>query len=422
MENMNNFLKTKAAALFAAAALLGGLSGCWDENEWESIPNGAFLQVAETSLNFDSPATTYQLEVKCNEEYVVGYGNGLENWCTATKDELGDLTLNITENTEKDVRRGELYIKALSQTDTISVAQLGWGKAILVSETVVNMSETGGEFDIDVTANVPYNFDFAGSDWVQETASASSRAYETVTKTHHFSVLPNKGEARNASITVDDVEGSEDIGAATFTVSQKGLGSYEPGAPETGNDIKVTVSSVTGMDGDWRPNRDYSKMIDGVAVAGEDEGWLSNWQDPKYPKWFEFTFDEPQDIDYVNYIASYKGHFKKVKIEVYTDVNVQRTAGYTTVFDGELAKNNSGSTRIDFNQPQAGVTKVKFTLEDSWDTGECRCCEMEFYKKDPNTFDWTTLFANPACTELKSGVTEQDILSCEHSFYKNMAW
>ena len=422
MENMNNFLKTKAAALFAAAALLGGLSGCWDENEWESIPNGAFLQVAETSLNFDSPATTYQLEVKCNEEYVVGYGNGLENWCTATKDELGDLTLNITENTEKDVRRGELYIKALSQTDTIPVAQLGWGKAILVSESVVNMSETGGEFDIDVTANVPYNFDFAGSDWVQETASASSRAYETVTKTHHFSVLPNKGEARNASITVDDVEGSEDIGSATFTVSQKGLGSYEPGAPETGNDIKVTPSSVTGMDGDWRPNRDYSKMIDGVAVAGEDKGWLSNWQDPKYPKWFEFTFDEPQDIDYVNYIASYKGHFKKVKIEVYTDVNVQRTAGYTTVFDGELAKNNSGSTRIDFNQPQAGVTKVKFTLEDSWDTGECRCCEMEFYKKDPNTFDWTTLFANPACTELKSGVTEQDILSCEHSFYKNMAW
>ena len=142
MENMNNFLKTKTAALFAAAALLGGLSGCWDENEWESIPNGAFLQVAETSLNFDSPATTYQLEVKCNEEYVVGYGNGLENWCTATKDELGDLTLNITENTEKDVRRGELYIKALSQTDTISVAQLGWGKAILVSESVVNMSET----------------------------------------------------------------------------------------------------------------------------------------------------------------------------------------------------------------------------------------------------------------------------------------
>ena len=59
MENMNNFLKTKTAALFAAAALLGGLSGCWDENEWESIPNGAFLQVAETSLNFDSPATTY---------------------------------------------------------------------------------------------------------------------------------------------------------------------------------------------------------------------------------------------------------------------------------------------------------------------------------------------------------------------------
>lgn len=421
----NNLMKRGAISLFAAAALFGSsllVQSCWDENEWEGIPNGPFLQIEETSLNFDSPATEYQMTVKCNEDYVVGFGGGLDTWCTATKDEMGDLTLSIAENPDKDVRRGELYIQAVSQTDTIPVAQLGWGKAILVSVSTVNVDETGDEFDVDVTANVEYNFSYGDCDWITEVPSVKTRAHETVTKTHRFAVNPNKGEARNATVLVDDVEASLDIPEATFIVSQKGLGSYEPGVPETGEDIKLTASGVTGMDNDWRSNRDYSKMIDGVADMGGDTGWLSNWQAPKFPKWFEFTFDEGQDMDYILYVPSYKGHFKQVKVEVYTEVNAQKTAGYTTVFEGELVQNYNAATRIDFNEPQVGVTKVKFTLEDSYSNGECRCVEIEFYKKNPNSFDWQTLFANPACTELKSGLTEQDILACNHSFYKNMAW
>lgn len=421
----NNFLKRGVVSLFTVAAFFGNgllMQSCWDENEWELIPNAPFLQIEETILNFDSPEIEYLMTVKCNEEYVVGFGGGLENWCTATKDERGDLTLSIAENTEKDVRRGELYIKALSQADTIQIAQLGWGKAILVSSSTVNVDETGGDFDLAVTANTEYTFDYNGCDWVAEVSSAETRAHETVTKNHRFAVNPNKGETRSVMVKVSDVNPDSGIEGTSFTISQKGLGNYEPDAPEIGNDIKLTPNSVVGMDGDWRSDRVYDKMIDGVADLGGDTGWLSNWADPKFPKWFEFTFDEAQDIDYILYVPSYKGHFKNVKIEVYTDVNTQRKAGYTTVFDGQLVQNYDAATRIDFNEPQVGVTKVKFTLEDSYSDGECRCVEMEFYKKDPNTFDWKTLFANPACTELKSGLTEQDIIACNHSFYKNIAW
>lgn len=415
----NNLLKRGAVSLFAVAALFGSsllVQSCWDENEWEGIPNGPFLQIEETSLNFDSPATEYQMTVKCNEDYVVGFGGGLDAWCTAAKDDMGDLTLSIAENTDKDVRRGELYIQAVSQTDTIPVAQLGWGKAILVSVSTVNVDEAGGEFDLAVTANTEYTFDFNGCDWVAEVPSVKTCAHETVTKNHRFAVNPNKGEARSATVKVSDVTPDSGIEGTSFTISQKGLGSYEPEAPEVGNDIKLTASSVTG-DGGERPNNGYGNMIDGDP----ETLWQSNWTAPKFPCYIEFTFDEPQEMDYILYYPSTKSHFRNIEVQVYSDVNVTRSADYRTVFAGELAK-SSGATRIDFNESQAGVTKVKITITDSYDLGEARCTEMEFYKKDPSSFDYTTLFANPACTELKAGLTEAEILACPHSFYKKLAW
>lgn len=415
----NNLMKRGAVSLFAVAAFFGSsllVQSCWDENEWEGIPNGPFLQIEETSLNFDSPATEYQMTVKCNEDYVVGFGGGLDAWCTATKDEMGDLTLSIAENPDKDVRRGELYIQAVSQTDTIPVAQLGWGKAILVSVSTVNVEEAGGEFDLAVTANTEYTFDFNGCDWVAEVPSVTTRAHETVTTNHRFAVNPNKGEARSATVKVSDVTPDSGIEGTSFTVSQKGLGSYEPEAPEVGNDIKLTASSVMG-DGGERPNNVYGNMIDGDS----ETFWQSNWTAPKFPCYIEFTFDEPQEMDYILYYPSYKSHFKNIEVQVYSDINVTRSADYRTVFVGELAK-ASGATRIDFQESQAGVTKVKITITDTYDAGEARCTEMEFYKKDPSSFDYTTLFANPSCTELKAGLTEAEILASPHSFYKKLAW
>lgn len=415
----NNLMKRGAVSLFAAAALFGSsllVQSCWDENEWEGIPNGPFLQIEETSLNFDSQATEYQMTVKCNEDYVVGFGGGLDTWCTATKDEMGDLTLSIAENPDKDVRRGELYIQAVSQTDTIPVAQLGWGKAILVSVSTVNVEEAGGEFDLAVTANTEYTFDFNGCDWVAEVPSVTTRAHETVTTNHRFAVNPNKGEARSATVKVSDVTPDSGIEGTSFTVSQKGLGSYEPEASEVEGDIRIVPSSVTG-DGGERPNNIHGNMIDG----NPETFWQSNWTAPKFPCYIEFTFDEPQEIDYILYYPSSKSHFRNIEVQVYSDVNITRSADYRTVFAGELAK-ASGATRIDFQESQAGVTKVKITITDTYDVGEARCTEMEFYKKDPSSFDYTTLFANQACTELKEGLTESEILACPHSFYKKLAW
>ena len=394
------------------------LSACYDETEWENIPNGPFLWVEEETLNFDSPASSYTLQVRCNEEYAVGYGGGLESWCRVTKNETGDLLLELSENEEKNVRRGELYIQAVSQADTIPVAQLGWGKAILLSKATLNAPEVGGDYEVEITANVDYEFHTEACDWVTWRSVESRSAHETATKTFVFSIQANKGEARKVNIEVKDTDPNSDITPTLLLVNQRGLTGYNPdGSTNEEDDIKLTASSVTG-DGGYRNTKVFENMLDGDL----ETFWQSDWSKPKFPQYIEFTFDEPQEMDYAIYYPADARHFKDVEIQVWSDVNQQRKAGYSTVFTGTLA-NTTEPIRINFDQPQAGVTKVKFILNSHWDESkEVQCREMEFYKKSPNNFDWRTLFAGPACTELKSGVSEEEILSCSHAFYKNLAW
>ena len=47
---------------------------------------------------------------------------------------------------------------------------------------------------------------------------------------------------------------------------------------------------------------------------------------------------------------------------------------------------------------------------------------MEFYAKNPEAFDYSTLFADETCSELKAGITEADIEKCEFPFFKNLAY
>lgn len=54
--------------------------------------------------------------------------------------------------------------------------------------------------------------------------------------------------------------------------------------------------------------------------------------------------------------------------------------------------------------------------------GFASCAEMEFYAKNPVNFDYSTLFTDASCSELKNGITEDDIAKCEYPFFKNIAY
>lgn len=395
------------------------LFGC--DDQIADLKSPPFLKVEQQSLNFGESGETYRLKVRCNEEYSVKTADGLEAWCGIKKLEDGDLELEIYPNEDKYVRRGRIFIHALSQSDTLNVAQLGWGKAILLSQSTFNVDESGENISVDVTANIDYDFDMAGCSWIERVPVVKSRgAHDAITKTCKFTVSANDKERRIGTIIVKDTEEVSEIEPAIISIIQKGLESYVPGAPEIGEDILLTASSVTGDGG--APNSAWGALIDHKFDAPWQSRWKAEDGGLKPEQFLEFTFDKKVNMDYIVYhTGGTLNRIKGVKVSVMMEVDGTLSNEYVEVFNGELP--NAVSSRIDFNAPQVDVRKVRMDLLSCHNADKpYQCKEMEFYYRNPKNFDYTTLFKDPACSELKEGITETDILNCTHSFFKNLAW
>lgn len=415
---MKKQVNNKFYYAFFLAFCISVLSSCHDE-EGIGISTAPFLKIAEKSVNFEEQGGAYELCVLSNSEYVFRLSEGLSKWCTVTKNEEGYLALFVQENTEKNVRRGEIYVTVETKTDTVSIAQLGWGKAILLSRQVVTIEEIGGNFDLAVTTNVDYEIGLAEYEWIKE-VTVKTRAHEVKTNQHQFVVEANDGNMRNAKIEIKDSDPNSALEPAILIVLQNKIGNYVPeDADVVEKDILVKATSVTG-DGGCLSDHPYEGLIDGT----QELFWHTVWApSTTFPQYIEFTFEEKVDLDYFIYYRGRNGNecFKDIVVEVFTDdgMDAGQSGTYKEVYRGIIP--NEKYSRINFDESQNGVSKVKITMNSSW--GKTLACrEVEFYKRNPSNFDYTTLFADLACTQLKSGITEQEILSCPHSFYRKIAW
>ena len=166
-------------------------------------------------------------------------------------------------------------------------------------------------------------------------------------------------------------------------------------------------------------------MIDGDL----NTRWKSGWNQP-VPKHLIFTFEEKRNLDYIlyyAYTAVFNGAIKEVDVSCKRMVDGVET-DWELLVEGLKFETLSAANRIDLPMAQIDVTQVMITLRKSGsytadkNNDFFEVVEMEFYQRNPLNFDYTTLFKDPACSELRDDITEQDILNCDHSFFKNLAW
>lgn len=71
-----------------------------------------------------------------------------------------------------------------------------------------------------------------------------------------------------------------------------------------------------------------------------------------------------------------------------------------------------------------GVSAIRLTIRSGAGErqGFASCAEIEFYKKNPEHFNYSELFTDVTCSELKNGITEQEILKCNYAFFKKIAY
>lgn len=409
-----------AAALLLAAAC--GSSGPADQPQPET-PN-PYLNADLTSVNFTEDAAQQTVAVRSNLDW---NATSSAPWLRATRQQ-NSLLIEASENDQKSVRTATVTLNApsLPQPVVITVAQLGWGKAILISESMVSVPAVSNVVAIEVTANVTVEAVVeAGCDWIAEAPETRSASHPMVTRVRQFDIAGNLGDdERRANITFRDADGGTEVEPVELRIAQSGLGVYTPGNLDgLKEDILIQVSR--GEASSYQNGEGIEKSFDGDKQTIYHSSW-DNSGENYFPITLTYYFDDGADIDYFVYYprpTGYNGHFKVVDIAVCTHATRSGDEEWHEVMTHDFGGRGSAA-RIDFPEPQIGVTAVRFTVRSGYgdNQGFASCAEMEFYTRNPENFDYATLFTDASCSELKPGITETEIGACPFAFFKNIAF
>lgn len=139
----------------------------------------------------------------------------------------------------------------------------------------------------------------------------------------------------------------------------------------------------------------------------------------QFPVTLEYYFKGEEDIDYVIYYP-FKGNGHFGEVDIYAATQPDRS-DYTLQGSYDFYKKSSPS-KVSLKK-RIKATSIKFVVKNSTG-GFASCDEMHFFQtKTDNTQEARLLkvFKDITCTELKEGVTEQDIQGLSEKFFIDLA-
>lgn len=427
---MKKFTTAFAAAAAATLLAAGVTTGC-SKSGPDTSGDPHYIEVNTTTVNFteeNASNSTVMVNSNVDWDYTVS-----ESWLHAEK-QPDRLVLSADDNDDKNIRSATVEITAPNvPTQTIQVKQLGWGKAILLSESKATVSASGGKVKVGVTTNIEVEVSVAPDcNWIYETeVDTRSSAHPVVTATRAFSIDGNTGEgSRSAAITFSDKQSPSDVEPVTFTIEQRGLDSYSPeGTEGIKDDIKLVIAR--GEASSYQPGGEIELSFDGDMNTLYHSKW-DNSGDTYFPITLTYYLEEESDIDYMVYYprtVGWNGRFKEVEIEALTAISQNASAAPATAPEWRHVMThdfggNASAAKVEFPEPLIGVTALRLTVKSGAGDGQgfASCAELELYKRNPDSFDYTTLFTDPSCSQLRDGVTTEEIAACRYAFFKNIAY
>lgn len=390
-------------------------SACSSEDEL-AIPT---LKVAMSTVDFSNEAGEQSVAITTTATAWTAQAD--KNWCHPTvSGKL--LKISVDASDERLVREAIISITADAQTETIKVRQLGYEAAILIDEQAFEVTAVGEQIDFKVTTNVEVKVTLP--DWIAE--KPKTRSPEMVTTAYAYKVTASALDSKRQGSIVftevlpDGTENTDTPAMAAVSVTQHGLNEYSAGKGEDiKGDIKLKIKE--GWASSFESSEGIEYSYDGDYSTKYHSPWSNKGVSNYFPITLIYTLEEVSDVDYLIYYprtdGSQNGLFKEVEIE-YSEDGTTYNPLVTKDFEG-----SSSPTRVMFNETVHALS-FKFIVKSGAgdDQGFASCAEMEFYAKNPETFDYTTLFEDEICSKLKTGISEVEIEACEYPFFKNLAY
>lgn len=261
--------------------------------------NNPQIEMHTSEVLFTTDGGNNTISFTTNEAWTAQVINSrADNWCEIypTSGSAGDATISIitTPNDTPDDRTASIVIKAGTVSKTVTVSQKQ-KDALTVTSSKFEVEATGGEVQIEVKANIDFEFtiDESAKEWIKY---EGTRAIKTSTLT--FSVAENDDtEKREGKIAIKSGEFNEVVtiyqagNGPTIVISQNEYVVSSGGetiAVEVTSNVDIAVEIPANVDWisenttratstntyyfDIQPNEDYEQRIAEIKFTNKENG------------------------------------------------------------------------------------------------------------------------------------------------------
>lgn len=400
MKKLFNIAVTIVIALFFAC----------DKDKPQQEP---FLITKPEALNFPPELSSQKMNVETNQTWSFSISNDAKQWISVEQIK-NELLVKVTSNSETSSRKGGILIKAGILNKNIPVEQLGTGANIIANPDIFTIRKDGEDIMINVMSSTDYEI------IIPENVNWITKKSETIkqdkSKDIIFTIARN---ITNQERTAQIVFKGGLIEKKVIISQKKEVGYDGTSSGDIKDDIKVPVAG--GTDTSHEGTDDISKSFDGDFTTIYHSKW-DNRNSNYFPITLEYFFDNQPQIDYLIYHPrqqGYNGFFKEIEIWYKTKENP------TYIKEGDFDfKGASTASRVVFKNPIINPTGVKIVVKSGYGDGKgfASCAEMEFFQKNLDNYDPSAIFTDITCSQLKTGITEEQINQIPNVLYKSIAY
>ncbi len=278
---------------------------------------------------------------------------------------------------------------------------------IIVAPTQQTIGSAERTICYDVTANVDFEAT-SEAQWVKIRKGSGNVVYvhvrENYTATDRTADIVFKNEANNLN--------------QVLKVTQEAI--------EIANDVPTDISvkpSAATANAEQSANEDISKTFDGDLTTIYHSPYADYVVSAENPILLTYNFTNVDSLDYIEYVprmmGGSNGNFKK--FELY--VKYQGGTDYEKYGDYDF-QGSSTASRIEFDEPLRHPVSIQFKvlsgLSDQEGKSFASCAEMRFMQKN-EAANLSNIFADDLYTELKPGVTYEQIMALPYAYARSLA-
>lgn len=277
--------------------------------------------------------------------------------------------------------------------------------SIILSTDSAEMNYRGDFTSVAVASNCDFNIT-SNADWLDV-------KQPTPGNISVFGKYNYLGTTRWGTVTFKSKDGKAE---RTFTVGQ------QPNTMSTNStDQKISIKSATASQ--YQSGNEISKSYDGNLQTMYHSPWGNGTH---FPVTLTYNLNEASHVDYVIYTprqdGATNGNFKVVTIQYKLGTEASWKELKTVDLNG-----SSSASRIQFGENGIdNISSVRFIVKSGvGDSGEgfAACAEMAYYQTNKAiTEGQKAIFADALCSQLKPGITIDDINQLQSDAIKSMAY